>query len=133
MHSCFSKQALHGRHSPHILSRKTVDHLAIRRLRQIRLSPVKTSLYDLLGVDSTATTAQIRAAYRRLATIYHPDVNGSGTAIEKFQVGVWQQQIRLAALAVGPQANMWASSHPAFRVRCSTVIRAASRAANIPW
>ena len=29
--------------------------------------------YEILGVDSTASDAQVRAAYRRLAQIYHPD------------------------------------------------------------
>jgi len=29
--------------------------------------------YDLLGVPPTATTAEIRAAYRTLAQIFHPD------------------------------------------------------------
>ena len=33
--------------------------------------------YQILGVDSTASDAQVRAAYRRLAQIYHPDRFGS--------------------------------------------------------
>lgn len=45
----------------------------------------RTSLYDLLGVSSSASTADIRSAYRRLAARYHPDVNSSIVAHEKFQ------------------------------------------------
>ena len=30
--------------------------------------------YDLLGIPSTATSAEIREAYRYLALIYHPDI-----------------------------------------------------------
>ena len=31
--------------------------------------------YALLGVPATATFAQIKLAYRRLARLYHPDLN----------------------------------------------------------
>lgn len=54
-----------------------------------RLSkPARASLYELLGVDSSASSADIRSAYRRLATLYHPDVNPSVAAHERFQVGL---------------------------------------------
>jgi curved DNA-binding protein CbpA len=33
--------------------------------------------YEILGVDATASDAQVRAAYRRLAQIYHPDRFGT--------------------------------------------------------
>ncbi|GIH91973.1 J domain-containing protein [Planobispora siamensis] len=33
------------------------------------------ALYDVLGVTTTATPAEIRSAYRRLARELHPDVN----------------------------------------------------------
>lgn len=45
----------------------------------------RTALYDLLGVPSTATQAQIKAAYYRQCFLYHPDRNsGSTEAAERF-------------------------------------------------
>ncbi|GAA4786338.1 molecular chaperone DnaJ [Corynebacterium canis] len=41
--------------------------------------------YGILGVDRSATETDIRKAYRRLARKYHPDVNGTEEAAEKFR------------------------------------------------
>ena len=44
-----------------------------------------TDYYALLGVPPDATSAQIKSAYRKLAKQYHPDINDSSDAAEKFR------------------------------------------------
>ena len=41
--------------------------------------------YALLGIEPDATVAQIKSAYRKLAKQYHPDVNNSSDAAERFR------------------------------------------------
>jgi molecular chaperone DnaJ len=46
----------------------------------------KRDYYEVLGVERTATSAQIAASYRKLAVKYHPDSNpGDADAVEKFK------------------------------------------------
>src|ERR687892_2096495 len=41
--------------------------------------------YTVLGVDRTATDAEIKKAFRRLAQQWHPDVNTDAGAQERFK------------------------------------------------
>ena len=45
----------------------------------------KRDYYDVLGVDRTATEADIKRAYRGMARKYHPDVNRDDGAEERFK------------------------------------------------
>jgi molecular chaperone DnaJ len=46
---------------------------------------VKRDYYEVLGVDRSADSREIRRAYRKLARQYHPDVNKDSKAEEQFK------------------------------------------------
>jgi molecular chaperone DnaJ len=44
-----------------------------------------TDWYDVFGVPRTATSGQIKSAYRLLAKLYHPDTSTQPDAEERFK------------------------------------------------
>ncbi|XP_068668967.1 uncharacterized protein [Aristolochia californica] len=54
-----------------------------KKITHLRVSP-KESPYDVLGVSPSATSEEVKRAYRRLALKFHPDVNKEANAQEKF-------------------------------------------------
>lgn len=45
----------------------------------------KRDYYEVLGVDKSASDAEIKSAFRKLAKQYHPDINKEADAEEKFK------------------------------------------------
>ncbi len=54
------------------------------------------SVYDLLGVRSTASMSEVRTAYRKLVLKYHPDRNKDASEREKKRLSEKFQQIQEA-------------------------------------
>nr|WP_306428832.1 molecular chaperone DnaJ [Corynebacterium sp. 76QC2CO] len=56
---------------------------------------VARDYYGILGVDRNASDAEIKKAYRKLARKYHPDVNDTEEAAEKFNELSMAQEVLL--------------------------------------
>lgn len=64
-----------------------------------------SAVYATLGVPPTATVTEIRAAYRRLAMLHHPDRNAADPrAADRFKVILRAYRVALAAAANGGTA-----------------------------
>jgi DnaJ family protein B protein 12 len=53
-------------------------------LRIKRCAPNAYSYYEMLAIERTATSANIKTAYRKLSLLTHPDKNGHPKAGEAF-------------------------------------------------
>src|SRR3989304_10026992 len=45
----------------------------------------KRDYYEILGVNKSASEAEIKSAYRKLARKHHPDIDKTAGAVEKFK------------------------------------------------
>ncbi|PWA88186.1 dnaJ domain-containing protein [Artemisia annua] len=67
---------------PH--SRQIVSaHFATATLNTT-ISSTPSSLYEVLGIQMGADKVEIKAAYRKLARIYHPDVGNDDSSADEF-------------------------------------------------
>ncbi|VDK79766.1 unnamed protein product [Onchocerca ochengi] len=64
---------------------RLIDIAFIVQLFTLFVNAAKRNYYDVLGVKSDASTAQIKKAFRNLALKYHPDRNSDPNAQEKFR------------------------------------------------
>ncbi|MBX2851286.1 MAG: DnaJ domain-containing protein [Phycisphaeraceae bacterium] len=56
-----------------------------RKVEKPRAEVELPNYYKTLELDPEATAAEIKASYRRLATMYHPDRNDSAEALKRFE------------------------------------------------
>ncbi|KAL2534025.1 Molecular chaperone Hsp40/DnaJ family protein [Abeliophyllum distichum] len=87
--SCFfaggSRLWAHKKFLPDSLSSASQFNKKISARRFGRVVVAAADYYSTLGVPKSANSKEIKAAYRRLARQYHPDVNKEPGATEKFK------------------------------------------------
>ncbi|CAN6484806.1 unnamed protein product [Victoria cruziana] len=71
--------------SPHLRSNQRLRGFSIRASRGSSSSQARSDYYKRLNVDRDASLQEIKSAYRKLARQYHPDMNKSPGAEEKFK------------------------------------------------
>ncbi|KAF7814385.1 Chaperone protein dnaJ [Senna tora] len=72
-------------HSPSHFSSSTLDTTTASKRRFRTAIAASGDYYATLGIPKSATGKEIKAAYRKLARQYHPDVNKEPGATEKFK------------------------------------------------
>ncbi|KAL2332478.1 hypothetical protein Fmac_020059 [Flemingia macrophylla] len=78
-------------------------NLAPTRRRPHTVLAASSDYYSTLGVSKSASGKEIKAAYRRLARQYHPDVNKEPGATEKFKEISAAYEDMYACLALPPK------------------------------
>ncbi|KAJ8906288.1 hypothetical protein NDN08_002781 [Rhodosorus marinus] len=78
-----------GRHSE--FHGKAIGHVASSQVHRSKRDAVRMEVrmdvdyFSILGVGRCATARELKTAYRKMARQYHPDLNPSENAREKFQ------------------------------------------------
>jgi hypothetical protein len=63
---------------------------AWKRMSRMPESPLSASPYEVLGVDASATQADLKRAYRRQLRLTHPDAGGSAAQFQAVQAA-WER------------------------------------------
>ena len=100
------------------------DEPPVEPPKPISASASREELFDLLGLEPTATADEIRKVYRKLAKIYHPDLNpGDEAAAQQFKTIDEAHRLLLAPPTLGirvpppqPFYRSWAAAAVLFLI-----------------
>lgn len=74
-------------HDPHNLFKRVARNQARNGAgtgpREVRLSPQDKIAFETLGLEGRKPTTEIKAAYKALVKLHHPDANGGDTSSEE--------------------------------------------------